>query len=344
VADTGFGVAPIYTAAQFGSLVRNDGAFHIIGLPGSSFWALNEIPNSWGAFYPTKIGDSVQIHGGGAGSGTQYIAYALDSSTGYYKPVSAQGMDNTGAGMFDKMIMIGALTGLAAIGGLAAAGVQGIEVGATAVGGSAADAGAVSGIGSIGASASASITPLTAADLPAISTTQITAADLATMAPVTIAPAAPALAIAPEISSFVVPEIPASAPIASSVDLAAVAPLDLAPAGSAGLGGLLQDSIAAAKTTGSVVSTLGSVQKIIAPPKPAPAPAPRPISFAPPPSGRPVSINPPSPTVGHQVIPTRSAIPPAMQPSGGIMAQSAHGSMMLWVVGGILLFVLFKGA
>jgi hypothetical protein len=223
VANTGFGLAPIYRAADWLSLLTQDPAHGVTlkghlnhmfaGAPSTS--TLIATDDSGAGIYGTEeVGpysltiDTVQdltripmlmVYNPGAflvittsDGGTQNIDYRLDS-TGYYVPAHAQGIGKGGMSLFDTLIMAGAMIGAAVASAGAAFGATTPGIGAEAVGGSAAAAG-------------------TAAPGALV-------ADVAAVA----APVDVASTTAPEIATFVPPPIASVAPI----DAATLAPIDV---------------------------------------------------------------------------------------------------------------------
>lgn len=160
-ANTGFGMAPIYNASQFASLVPNTQTGAIKGLGNESF-ALSAPagattnpfdPGTYVdpvtgqiAFQTAAAGNTLGINTGGTGQ--QDIVYKLDPATGYYIPASASGTSG-GTSLVDNLIKYGAIAGGAVAAGAGAMGYGSAGPGASAVGGSADVPGAASGLGDV---------------------------------------------------------------------------------------------------------------------------------------------------------------------------------------------------
>jgi hypothetical protein len=202
VANTGFGVAPIYSDADFAriwddstivgsvfgaagadtigpSLVGPAGANHKTTLLAGTF---NDAGQS--IYSP---GDSVVI--ATSATGWQRIDYRKDPATGLWIPGAAQGGTAGGASFFDHLIEIGAIIGATiATAGTATGFATGPGPGATAIGGSA-DVAAGSAVTAV-APAAAVAPAVTQAPAATADVASTTAPEIATFAPPAIAPPA----------------------------------------------------------------------------------------------------------------------------------------------------------
>lgn len=194
VADTGFGIAPLYTAAQYRSIVAVlNGMFRLAGHPETSFGGssapgvtpspyavvaqgfgiaaayappVSLLTRAYASYAFTEPGSVFSITTSDGGS--QSIVYG--QSGGYFVPVSARGMGSPGASLFDRLIQVGAIVGAAVVIGATLASEAGVlpssvtvsaGPGAGAVGGSGFTDTAISSAVASGAVPAAAVAPAT---------------------------------------------------------------------------------------------------------------------------------------------------------------------------------------
>lgn len=178
-ANTGFGMAPIYTANQWNQLTSNRSGgqnpmsplMSMLG-PNSGFQGTINAPTAAGGFGGYSLNPGSPFSIATPGGGSQSVQYKLDPATGYYIPSKATSV-GSGASPMDQIIQYGALAGAAlplaaGVGAMAGLGTGaggslfGVPVtagpGATALGGSADLGTAVGAAGGAGAGTGGALT------------------------------------------------------------------------------------------------------------------------------------------------------------------------------------------
>lgn len=266
VADTGFGIAPIYTDADFPGLVHAapGGIALLKGYPNENF-------TSQSAAGAVDLGQGIDINGNplvgmvelytDAGNmltimtkdgGSQTIWYTFDGT--YYVPAHAQGKAKPSVPLVDSLVM---WTAIAATVVITAGGPAGILGPATPGPGAAALAGSPSDLaaGSYAVAASPSFTAPAAAISPPSGETF--------SGPTTVS--TPPQQIAPEIANFTPPPIAAPTIVPPELaPLSVTAPAVGAGAAGAGIASTGGEILTGIKTAGTIAGAVGTVAGTVA--------------------------------------------------------------------------------